>query len=84
MAFKEDLLAKMRAPPGVDGAGEVDLLPLGGSRRRTGAEAPKKPLLKEPDKRLVGIVSIDVPMGVRLASGNVPDVDIRKEVRNGM
>jgi putative ABC transport system permease protein len=30
VAFKEDLLAKLRALPGVDGAGEVDLLPLGG------------------------------------------------------
>jgi hypothetical protein len=31
VAFKEDLLAKLRALPGVDGAGEVDLLPLGGA-----------------------------------------------------
>ena len=30
VVFKEDLLARLRAVPGVDGAGEVDILPLSG------------------------------------------------------
>ena len=31
IAYKQDLLAKLRALPGVDGAGEVSILPLSGS-----------------------------------------------------
>jgi predicted permease len=31
IAFKQDILAKLRALPGVDGAGEADIVPLSGS-----------------------------------------------------